>query len=51
MTLNDFRSRLRSEQHLFTDTLAYIAEHYSYTPRAFTNGSVENPAGQNEGSC
>ncbi|WP_448682753.1 HopJ type III effector protein [Pseudomonas nicosulfuronedens] len=51
MTLNDFRSRLRSEQHLFTDTLAYIAEHYSYTPSAFTNGSVENPAGQNEGSC
>ena len=51
MTLNDFRSRLRSEQHMFTDTLAYIAEHYSYTPSAFTNGSVENPAGQNEGSC
>ncbi|MCY1267527.1 HopJ type III effector protein [compost metagenome] len=51
MTLTDFRARLRSEQHLFSDTLQYIAEHYSYTPSAFTNGDVENPAGQNEGSC
>ncbi|HHW2153903.1 TPA: HopJ type III effector protein [Pseudomonas aeruginosa] len=33
------------------DTLAFIAEHYSYTPSAFDNGSVSNPAGQNEGSC
>ncbi len=46
MTLTDFRVRLRSEQHLFTDTLAYIAEHYSYSPSAFTNGSVENPPGR-----
>ena len=51
MTLTDFRARLRSEHHLFTDTLAFIAEHYSYTPSAFDNGSVSNPAGQNEGSC
>lgn len=51
MTLTDFRVRLRSEQHLFTDTLAFIAEHYSYSPSAFSNGDVENPAGQNEGSC
>ncbi|MGG6877646.1 UNVERIFIED_CONTAM: HopJ type III effector protein [Pseudomonas aeruginosa] len=51
MTLTDFRARLRSEHHLFTDTLAFIAEHYSYTQSAFDNGSVSNPAGQNEGSC
>lgn len=51
MTLTDFRVRLRSEQHLFTDTLAFIAEHYSYSPSAFSNGDVDNPAGQNEGSC
>ncbi|WP_447846848.1 HopJ type III effector protein [Pseudomonas aeruginosa] len=51
MTLTDFRARLRSEHHLFTDTLAFIAEHYSYTPSAFDNSSVSNPAGQNEGSC
>lgn len=45
MTLTDFRARLRSEHHLFTDTLAFIAEHYSYTPSAFDNGSVSNPEG------
>ncbi|MGC3765405.1 HopJ type III effector protein, partial [Pseudomonas aeruginosa] len=26
MTLTDFRARLRSVHHLFTDTLAFIAE-------------------------
>ncbi|WP_312271459.1 HopJ type III effector protein [Pseudomonas sp.] len=49
--LETFRARLRSDEHLFADTLAFIAEHYDYTPQAFVNGSVENAAGQNEGSC
>ncbi|WP_375737428.1 HopJ type III effector protein [Pseudomonas boanensis] len=49
--LNDFRARLHSEQHLFADTLAFIATHYDYQQSAFANGSVENAAGQNEGSC
>jgi hypothetical protein len=49
--LTDFRTRLHSEQFAFAETLAFIAEHYDYTPSAFTNGVVENAAGQNEGSC
>ena len=49
--LNDFRARLRSGQHVFADTLAFIAEHYDYQPSAFRNGAVENASGQNEGSC
>ncbi|MBM7060106.1 HopJ type III effector protein [Pseudomonas sp. UL073] len=49
--LNDFRASLRSDQHLFADTLAFIAAHYDYQPSAFVNGGVENAAGQNEGSC
>jgi hypothetical protein len=49
--LNTLRASLRSGQHLFADTLAFIAEGYSYHPQAFTNGNVENAAGQNEGSC
>lgn len=49
--LNDFRARLRSGQHVFADTLAFIAEHYDYQPSAFQNGAVENASGQNEGSC
>jgi hypothetical protein len=49
--LSTFRQQLRSGQHLFSQTLAFIAEHYQYTPSSFTNCSVENTAGQNEGSC
>ncbi|WXL24730.1 HopJ type III effector protein [Ectopseudomonas mendocina] len=49
--LNDFRSKLHNEQFEFAETLAFIAEHYDYQPSAFTNGNVENAAGQNEGSC
>jgi hypothetical protein len=49
--LSDFRVKLHSDRHLFAETLEFIAEHYDYQPSAFTNGSVENAAGQNEGSC
>ncbi|WP_137888715.1 HopJ type III effector protein [Pseudomonas sp. 2FE] len=49
--LLDFRASLRSEQHLFAATLAFIAEHYDYQPSAFVNGTLENAVGQNEGSC
>lgn len=51
MNLNEFRAALRSEQHQFADTLAFIAAHYDYTPSAFRNGEQQNAAGQNEGSC
>ncbi|WLH67657.1 HopJ type III effector protein [Pseudomonas sp. FP2309] len=49
--LNTLRASLNSGGHLFADTLAFIAAGYDYQPQAFTNGSVENAAGQNEGSC
>ena len=49
--LSTFRQQLRSGQHLVSQTLAFIAEHYHYRPSSFTNGSVETAAGQNEGSC
>ncbi|WP_060484933.1 HopJ type III effector protein [Pseudomonas sp. NBRC 111123] len=49
--LNTLRSSLASGQHVFADTLAFIAGNYSYQPQAFNNGGVENAAGQNEGSC
>lgn len=50
-TLRDFRARLRNRNHQFSETLAFIAETYDYQPSRFTNGSVENAAGENEGSC
>ncbi len=49
--LNTLRDSLDSGNHAFADTLAFIAAHYSYEPQAFSNGGVENAAGQNEGSC
>ncbi|CAG8866949.1 hypothetical protein PS627_02232 [Pseudomonas fluorescens] len=49
--LDTLRNSLASGEHLFADTLAFIARHYSYQPQAFNNGGVENAAGQNEGSC
>nr|WP_314483321.1 HopJ type III effector protein [uncultured Pseudomonas sp.] len=49
--LTTLRTRLASGEHVFADTLAFIAEHYAYQPQAFSNGGAENAAGQNEGSC
>ncbi|WP_434561201.1 HopJ type III effector protein [Pseudomonas sp. Z5-35] len=49
--LNTFRASLKSGEHVFADTLAFVADGYDYQPRAFNNGGVENVAGQNEGSC
>jgi hypothetical protein len=45
------RASLASGEHMFAATLAFIAEHYRYQPQAFTNGALDNAAGQNEGSC
>ena len=49
--LEAFVAQLHNEQHLFSQTLAFIAEHYHYQASSFSNGRLENPAGQNEGSC
>ncbi|MET0950602.1 MAG: HopJ type III effector protein [Pseudomonas sp.] len=49
--LNTLRASLARGEHLFADTLAFIATGYDYQPQAFSNGPVENAAGQNEGSC
>ncbi|WP_028304448.1 HopJ type III effector protein [Oceanospirillum maris] len=52
MTLNEFLEKLSSDQGPeFEETQTIIANLYDYTPSAFSNGSVNNEAGQNEGSC
>ncbi|WP_174245304.1 HopJ type III effector protein [Pseudomonas mediterranea] len=48
--LNTLRA-LQSGEHTFAETLAFINDGYDYQPQPFTNGNVENAAGQNEGSC
>lgn len=35
----------------FSETMDVIAANYEFTPKAFTNGSLENAEGQNSGSC
>ncbi len=35
----------------FSDVIAFIDEHYDFTPTKFTNGNTVNEAGQNNGSC
>ncbi|WP_433886169.1 HopJ type III effector protein [Pseudomonas vranovensis] len=49
--LNTLRASLKSGEHAFADTLAFITANFSYQPQAFNNGGVDNAAGQNEGSC
>ncbi len=38
--LNTLRASLASGQHVFADTLAFIADNYSYQPQAFNNGAL-----------
>lgn len=35
----------------FNDTISVIDSHYAFTPTAFKNGSTNNEAGTNNGSC
>ena len=39
------------EQVTFADTLAVIDSYYDFTPTAFSNGELNNAAGENNGSC
>jgi len=53
MQLNSFLEKLQTSPETieFQDTMAVIEATYTYTPTAFTNGSLVNQAGENEGSC
>lgn len=53
MQLKDFLDSLQTSPEAieFQNTMAVIDTAYSYTPAAFTNGSLVNQAGENEGSC
>ncbi len=52
MTLADFLQHIKNDNSVsFSQTLAVIEENYHYHPTAFRNGTLDNAAGQNEGSC
>lgn len=39
------------EKIQFKEVIAFIDEHYDFTPTKFINGNTVNEAGQNNGSC
>jgi len=52
MRLEEFLAHVKSGGRVsFQESIAAIAEHYDYMPTHFSNGSVVNAAGSNEGSC
>lgn len=52
-TLQQLLSRLREQPDTieFDDVMAVIDDYYDYSPTRFSNGSIINEAGSNEGSC
>lgn len=53
MTPEEFISSLNKEPHTnqFSTTIQVIDDYYTFEPTAFTNGKLENSAGENNGSC
>ncbi len=53
MSINDFLEKLKAtpDDIEFSETMAVIDQNYAFNETAFTNGSLENKAGENSGSC
>ncbi len=53
MQLKKFLANLKTspESIAFHDAMAVIDANYAYAPTSFSNGSIVNQAGENEGSC
>lgn len=53
MTLQNFLNRLAENPDTveFEETMGVIDANYDFTPTAFQNGTVQNDANQNNGSC
>jgi hypothetical protein len=52
-TITDLITQLRSSSDSieFASVMQVISQFYTYTPTTFSNGSLLNAAGSNEGSC
>jgi hypothetical protein len=48
---DNFLQQLSRDDFQFEATLAFIDQHYHFTPSAFNNGEVSNSIEQNQGSC
>ncbi len=48
---SDFLQQITQADFQFETTLAFIEQHFNFTPSAFNNGGVANSSEQNQGSC
>ena len=53
MKIEELLEKINTEPQAveFAQTIACIEHHYTYHPTAFRNGSLNNAAGENAGSC
>ncbi|WP_055444372.1 HopJ type III effector protein [Lacinutrix himadriensis] len=53
MDIKTFKNKLKiaPKTIAFSETMDVIYANYEFTPKAFTNGPLENAEGQNSGSC
>lgn len=53
MELKSFLAKLESSPTTieFNQSIAVIDANYTFSPTAFSNGTMRNPAGENNGSC
>lgn len=53
MIIQQFLTKLKSNPTSinFADTMQVIEDNYNFTPTTFTNGDIQNKAGENSGSC
>jgi hypothetical protein len=53
MSIESFLEKLKQAPKTITfpETIAVIEENYDFTPTAFYNGTQQNAAGENAGSC
>jgi len=53
MELKSFLEKLRNTPTSveFSQSIAVIEANYTFNPTAFSNGTMRNPAGENNGSC
>lgn len=53
MSITSFLEKLKQTPKtiIFPETIAVIEENYDFTPTPFDNGTQQNAAGENSGSC
>lgn len=53
MTIQEFKTKLKTAPNTiaFAETMDVVDTYFNFTPRAFTNGTLQNAEGQNSGSC